>query len=60
MATIYVAGRLWQDAETRLHLVEELDKRTGQVNVPSRTHCNQYLHSDMKAVAEQEDPLSET
>ncbi|KAG6782852.1 hypothetical protein POTOM_012277 [Populus tomentosa] len=30
MATIYVAGRLWQDAETRLHLVEELDKRSGQ------------------------------
>lgn len=30
MATIYVAGRLWQDAETRLHLVEELDKRIGQ------------------------------
>ncbi|CAK7335664.1 unnamed protein product [Dovyalis caffra] len=30
MATIYVAGRLWQDAETRLRLVEELDKITGQ------------------------------
>ncbi|KAH8513311.1 hypothetical protein H0E87_006553 [Populus deltoides] len=30
MATIYVAGRLWQDAETRLHLVEELDERIGQ------------------------------
>ena len=24
---------LWQDAETRLHLVEELDKRIGQVSV---------------------------
>lgn len=24
---------LWQDAETRLHLVEELDERIGQVSV---------------------------
>lgn len=31
MATIYVAGRLWQDAENRLHLVEEFERRTGQV-----------------------------
>ncbi|XP_057450038.1 hydroxyproline O-galactosyltransferase HPGT1-like isoform X2 [Lotus japonicus] len=30
MATVYVAGRLWQDAENRVHLVEELEKRTGQ------------------------------
>ncbi|KDP25341.1 hypothetical protein JCGZ_20497 [Jatropha curcas] len=31
MATIYVAGRLWQDADNRLHLVEEIERRTGQV-----------------------------
>ncbi|XP_025012247.2 hydroxyproline O-galactosyltransferase HPGT1 isoform X1 [Ricinus communis] len=30
MATIYVAGRLWQDAESRMNLVEELEKRAGQ------------------------------
>ncbi|XP_050227883.1 hydroxyproline O-galactosyltransferase HPGT1-like isoform X2 [Mercurialis annua] len=30
MATVYVAGRLWQDAENRLHLVKELEMRTGQ------------------------------
>ncbi|KAL2347993.1 hypothetical protein Fmac_001993 [Flemingia macrophylla] len=30
MATIYVAGRLWQDAENRTYLIEELEKRTGQ------------------------------
>lgn len=23
--------RLWQDAQNRVHLIEELDKRTGQV-----------------------------
>ncbi|KAL0447823.1 UNVERIFIED_CONTAM: Hydroxyproline O-galactosyltransferase HPGT1 [Sesamum latifolium] len=30
MASLYVAGRLWQDAENRVYLVDELDKRTGQ------------------------------
>ncbi|CAI9094238.1 OLC1v1029938C1 [Oldenlandia corymbosa var. corymbosa] len=30
MASLYVAGRLWQDAENRVQLVQELDKRTGQ------------------------------
>ncbi|XP_061344574.1 hydroxyproline O-galactosyltransferase HPGT1-like [Gastrolobium bilobum] len=30
MATIYVAGRLWQDAESRVYLIEELEKRTDQ------------------------------
>ncbi|XP_071919155.1 hydroxyproline O-galactosyltransferase HPGT1-like isoform X2 [Coffea arabica] len=30
MASLYVAGRLWQDATNRVHLIEELDRRTGQ------------------------------
>ncbi|KAL5168015.1 Hydroxyproline O-galactosyltransferase HPGT1 [Glycine soja] len=30
MATVYVAGRLWQDAESRAYFIEELEKRTGQ------------------------------
>ncbi|KAK6935477.1 protein of unknown function DUF4094 [Dillenia turbinata] len=30
MASLYVAGRLWQDAETRVYLIKELDRRTGQ------------------------------
>ncbi|KAL8158903.1 hypothetical protein V2J09_000440 [Rumex salicifolius] len=30
MASLYVAGRLWQDAQNRVYLIEELDKRTGQ------------------------------
>ncbi|XP_022736739.1 hydroxyproline O-galactosyltransferase HPGT1-like [Durio zibethinus] len=30
MATIYVAGRMWQDAEIRVYLVQQLDRRTGQ------------------------------
>lgn len=30
LASIYVAGRLWQDAENRVYLIKELDKRTGQ------------------------------
>ncbi|KAL0371886.1 UNVERIFIED_CONTAM: Hydroxyproline O-galactosyltransferase HPGT1 [Sesamum calycinum] len=30
MASLYVAGRLWQDAENRVYLIDELDKRTGQ------------------------------
>ncbi|XP_004511534.1 hydroxyproline O-galactosyltransferase HPGT1-like [Cicer arietinum] len=30
MATIYVAGRLWQDAENRVYLIEQLEKRTSQ------------------------------
>ncbi|KAG8659065.1 hydroxyproline O-galactosyltransferase HPGT1 isoform X2 [Manihot esculenta] len=31
MATIYVASRLWQDAENRLHLIEEFERRNSQV-----------------------------
>ncbi|KAG9143438.1 hypothetical protein Leryth_025584 [Lithospermum erythrorhizon] len=31
MASFYVAGRLWQDAENRVHMIDELDRRTGQV-----------------------------
>lgn len=30
MASLYVAGRLWQDAQNRVYLIEELDKRIGQ------------------------------
>ncbi|KAI3453785.1 hypothetical protein Pfo_010448 [Paulownia fortunei] len=30
MASFYVAGRLWQDAENRVYLINELDKSTGQ------------------------------
>ncbi|KAF6172960.1 hypothetical protein GIB67_006336 [Kingdonia uniflora] len=30
MAVIYVAGRLWQDAENRVYLMKELDRITGQ------------------------------
>ncbi|KAM6588726.1 hypothetical protein CsatA_011331 [Cannabis sativa] len=30
MATVYVAGRLWQDAEIRAYLVQELDQRATQ------------------------------
>ncbi|KAL6986363.1 Hydroxyproline O-galactosyltransferase HPGT1 [Sarracenia purpurea var. burkii] len=30
MASFYVAGRLWQDAQNRVHLIKELDRRTGQ------------------------------
>ncbi|KAL3645710.1 Hydroxyproline O-galactosyltransferase HPGT1 [Castilleja foliolosa] len=30
MACFYIAGRMWQDAENRVYLVNELDKRTGQ------------------------------
>ncbi|KAF7828178.1 hydroxyproline O-galactosyltransferase HPGT1-like [Senna tora] len=30
MATIYVAGRLWQDAENRVYLIQKLDKGSGQ------------------------------
>ncbi|XP_051137875.1 hydroxyproline O-galactosyltransferase HPGT1-like [Andrographis paniculata] len=29
-ASLYVAGRLWQDAENRVYLVKELDRITGQ------------------------------
>ncbi|KAL9230973.1 hypothetical protein vseg_006254 [Gypsophila vaccaria] len=29
MASIYVAGRLWQDAENRVYLMKELDKKIG-------------------------------
>lgn len=28
MASLYVAGRLWQDAENRVYMIKELDKRT--------------------------------
>ncbi|XP_042459912.1 hydroxyproline O-galactosyltransferase HPGT1-like isoform X1 [Zingiber officinale] len=30
MASLYVAGRLWQDAQSRVYLIKELDRRTGQ------------------------------
>ncbi|RZC91272.1 hypothetical protein C5167_027335 [Papaver somniferum] len=30
MATLYVAGRLWQDAENRVYLINELDRITGK------------------------------
>ncbi|KAF8379650.1 hypothetical protein HHK36_029094 [Tetracentron sinense] len=30
MGSIYVAGRLWQDAENRVYLIKELDRITGQ------------------------------
>jgi hypothetical protein len=30
MASFYVAGRLWQDAQSRVYLIKELDRRTGQ------------------------------
>ncbi|KAL8263860.1 hypothetical protein R6Q59_021990 [Mikania micrantha] len=30
MAAFFVASRLWQEAETRIYLVKELDRRTGQ------------------------------
>ncbi|AQK52196.1 Hydroxyproline O-galactosyltransferase HPGT1 [Zea mays] len=30
MASFYVAGRLWQDAQNRVYLIKELDRRTGQ------------------------------
>uniref|UniRef100_A0A2P2J0B4 DUF4094 domain-containing protein n=1 Tax=Rhizophora mucronata TaxID=61149 RepID=A0A2P2J0B4_RHIMU len=30
MASVYVASRLWQDATSRMRLVEQLDKRTDQ------------------------------
>ncbi|KAL6127626.1 hypothetical protein ACLB2K_070989 [Fragaria x ananassa] len=29
-ASIYVAGRLWQDSENRVYLIKELDRITGQ------------------------------
>ncbi|KAE8658521.1 putative beta-1,3-galactosyltransferase 11 [Hibiscus syriacus] len=32
MVTIYAAGRIWQDAESRVYLIQELDRRTGQEN----------------------------
>ncbi|PSS04230.1 Hydroxyproline O-galactosyltransferase [Actinidia chinensis var. chinensis] len=30
MAAFYVADRLWQDAQNRVYLIKELDRRTGQ------------------------------
>ncbi|WOK95733.1 hydroxyproline O-galactosyltransferase [Canna indica] len=30
MAAVYIAGRLWQDAQNRVYLIKELDRRTGQ------------------------------
>lgn len=30
VASFYVAGRLWQDAQNRVHLIKELDRITGQ------------------------------
>ncbi|GMI96234.1 hydroxyproline O-galactosyltransferase 1 [Hibiscus trionum] len=32
MATVYVAGRIWQDAESRVYLIQELDRRNGQAD----------------------------
>ncbi|KAJ0267198.1 Hydroxyproline O-galactosyltransferase HPGT1 [Hirschfeldia incana] len=29
-ASLYVAGRLWQESQTRVHLIKELDRVTGQ------------------------------
>ncbi|TXG71097.1 hypothetical protein EZV62_006032 [Acer yangbiense] len=29
-ASIYVAGRLWQDGQNRVHLIKQLDRITGQ------------------------------
>ncbi|XP_073133231.1 hydroxyproline O-galactosyltransferase HPGT1-like [Henckelia pumila] len=29
MAALYLAGRLWQDSESRVYLINQLDKRTG-------------------------------
>ncbi|XP_031249042.1 hydroxyproline O-galactosyltransferase HPGT1 [Pistacia vera] len=29
LASIYVAGRLWQDAQNRVHMIKELDRITG-------------------------------
>uniref|UniRef100_A0A0V0GLX7 Putative ovule protein n=1 Tax=Solanum chacoense TaxID=4108 RepID=A0A0V0GLX7_SOLCH len=31
MASFYVAGRLWQDAQNRVYFTKELDRITGQV-----------------------------
>lgn len=31
VATVYVAGRLWQDAQNRVYLIKMLDRITGQV-----------------------------
>ncbi|KAF7147603.1 hypothetical protein RHSIM_Rhsim03G0197400 [Rhododendron simsii] len=31
IASFYVAGRLWQDAENRVYIIKELDRITGQV-----------------------------
>ncbi|KAL0917800.1 hypothetical protein M5K25_012891 [Dendrobium thyrsiflorum] len=30
MSAVYVAGRLWQDAQNRVYLIKELDRRTGK------------------------------
>uniref|UniRef100_A0A7N0TQW1 Hexosyltransferase n=1 Tax=Kalanchoe fedtschenkoi TaxID=63787 RepID=A0A7N0TQW1_KALFE len=30
LSAFYVAGRLWQDAQNRVYLIKELDRRTGQ------------------------------
>ncbi|GFY83006.1 Galactosyltransferase family protein [Actinidia rufa] len=48
MASFYVAGRLWQDAENRVHLIKELDRITGKTSL-----CN-----DIMIVREQQKKLS--
>ncbi|KAL4333390.1 hypothetical protein GQ457_07G008660 [Hibiscus cannabinus] len=45
MATVYVAGRMWQDAESRVYLIKELDRRTGQ------DHSSVSVSETLKLVA---------
>ncbi|KAJ4809485.1 Hexosyltransferase [Rhynchospora pubera] len=45
MASFYVAGRLWQDAQTRVYLINELDRRTGQA------HTSISVDDTLKVVA---------
>ncbi|XP_028774768.1 hydroxyproline O-galactosyltransferase HPGT1 [Neltuma alba] len=54
MATIYVAGRLWQDAESRVYLIQKLDKGTGQ------GHSAISVHDTLKVITcrEQQKTLS--
>ncbi|CAJ1974349.1 unnamed protein product [Sphenostylis stenocarpa] len=42
-ASIYVAGRLWQDAENRVYLIKELDRITGQVVIAISVQTNRDL-----------------
>ncbi|KAK8533104.1 hypothetical protein V6N12_076385 [Hibiscus sabdariffa] len=45
MATVYVAGRMWQEAESRVYLIKELDRRTGQ------DHSSVSVSETLKLVA---------